>query len=695
MEGAARFEYEGDFKRAAAAYAAVAAGSSGASRDDALLGQARTLARDGRDEEARRALAAAFAGARPPADASTLRFALGRALVAAGDDAAALESLDQYIAAGGALATYAQAERAPLLAALGRLDEAGAAGEAVFATRLPEEKGAVAYTLAHAFEDAGADGAALAWYARVDANGGDGASALARSGGIRRRLGDPAWVQDYATAIARYPGSGDATALLASLDEAGIATSDYTRGLVHYRAFRNDEARAAFERAATAGDNAGSVAYYLGALDERAGENAAAIDTYARAVALDPAGPLADDALWWRGRLLAAAGRYDEAGTTFATLATDYAASSARAPEARFQQGMMLYRAGNHDGASFAWGAIAGSGAPDDERVRAMFWQGRALQATGRDDEANVAFTRVIDAFPDEFYAHRAAAMLGRGAGSTGDLDLAPKAPDWAAIAAWITSRRGVDPETAAPLLENDPRWTIGAALDEAGMHAESMGIYQSMITDNGGEDIVGLYRMLRRFHDEGRTALAARAARTLYRSTPAFRAPHPELLRLSYPPAFGDLAERAAADEGIDPLLLMALMRQESFYDPLAGSIAGALGLTQVIEPTGRAIAGELGIDDFEMSDLYRPALSLRFGAHYIAGQLREFDGNFYHALAAYNGGPGTAANAIESAGDDIDQFVEDLEFDETRLYVRLVVESYVRYRQLYAGAEPHSLPR
>ena len=58
-------------------------------------------------------------------------------------------------------------------------------------------------------------------------------------------------------------------------------------------------------------------------------------------------------------------------------------------------------------------------------------------------------------------------------------------------------------------------------------------------------------------------------------------------------------------------------------------------------------------------------------------------------------NGGPGTADNAIAAAGDDEDLFVEDLEFDETRLYVRRVMENYARYRQLYEGINRPSLPR
>ena len=87
--------------------------------------------------------------------------------------------------------------------------------------------------------------------------------------------------------------------------------------------------------------------------------------------------------------------------------------------------------------------------------------------------------------------------------------------------------------------------------------------------------------------------------------------------------------------------------------------------------------------------------ALSLRFGAKYLSDQLGNFGGDAYRALAAYNGGPGTATSAAKSAGDDEDLFVEDLEFDETRLYVRRVMENYARYRQLYQGVGRPSLPR
>ena len=179
-------------------------------------------------------------------------------------------------------------------------------------------------------------------------------------------------------------------------------------------------------------------------------------------------------------------------------------------------------------------------------------------------------------------------------------------------------------------------------------------------------------------------------------RQPPRGCTPPADLLLVAYPAAFGDLAQDAAKDEDISPLLLLSLVRQESFYDPDAGSGAGALGLTQVVPTTGESIATALGVSNFTADDLFRPNVSLRFGAHYLGAQLSEFDGDVYHAVAAYNGGPGATSDAIAAGGgSDEDLFVEDLEFDETQRYVRLVMQNLARYRQLYAGLDRPSLPK
>lgn len=692
---AAALSYAGEFEAAIDAYAAVVEAAAGEERQQARFAQARLLLRTERYGDARLVLDAYLAAAGATGDASVARFMHASALRSLGDPAGALEGYERHITVGGVLAGYARAEQALVLAESGRTDEARAAADAVMMSTLRVAYIAgFALRIGDAFASAGADVDAFAWYARAQGDGGDTAAAMARGGALKRKAGDPSWVEDYLLVIARSPERSVALSLIDELDAAGVPVSEYLRGVVEYRAGRDGAARATLARAVAAGDYAAEATYYIAAIDERAGGVDAAIDGYAHAVALDPASPLADDALWWRGRLLEGLSRYDEASAGYGELVDGYPQSE-WAGDARFHRGMALFRAGEHQEAASAW-ALIGETSPDEERAKLLFWRGRAEMAAGLPGAQATLETLIAEA-PGDFYALRAEVLLGRNDTSQSAPALSAPPVDWDAIARYIEAQFGFDPRIEATPTPDDPRWAVGAALEDAGMHAESGAVYAAIREDNGGEDLAGLYRITRRFDEEGRTSAAARAATTLRDQldrASATATPPVDVLRVAYPLAYGDLVAEAADGEDLSPLLLLALVRQESFYDPQAGSSAGALGLTQVIEPTGRAIADALGVSAFSVNDLYRPGLSLRFGASYIADQLTAFDGNAYHALAAYNGSPGAALNAIDTAGGDIDLFVEDLEFDETKLYVKLVMENYARYRQLYEGLDRPSLP-
>src|SRR5688500_8215745 len=95
----------------------------------------------------------------------------------------------------------------------------------------------------------------------------------------------------------------------------------------------------------------------------------------------------------------------------------------------------------------------------------------------------------------------------------------------------------------------------------------------------------------------------------------------------------YGAEITAAARRHGIDPALLAGLVRQESNFDPTAGSHAGARGLTQLMPAT----AAGLGV-----TDVTDPLQSLEGGAKYLAQQLATFGGDVTKALAAYNAGPG-----------------------------------------------------
>jgi soluble lytic murein transglycosylase len=148
----------------------------------------------------------------------------------------------------------------------------------------------------------------------------------------------------------------------------------------------------------------------------------------------------------------------------------------------------------------------------------------------------------------------------------------------------------------------------------------------------------------------------------------------------------YKDIVLAAAKQEEIDPLLLFSVIRQESLFEGFVQSSAGARGVMQIIPATGQDIAKNLGWPpNYTDQDLYRPMVSIRLGAHYLAQQRQFLNGDLFAMLAAYNGGPGNSQIWQELAHGDFDLFIELIRFQETRDYVMFIFENYNIYRQLY----------
>ena len=169
-----------------------------------------------------------------------------------------------------------------------------------------------------------------------------------------------------------------------------------------------------------------------------------------------------------------------------------------------------------------------------------------------------------------------------------------------------------------------------------------------------------------------------------------------PQLLPLTvrellYPRFFYEAIADDATKFGADPTMLLSIMREESRFNPRARSEAAARGLLQFIITTARDIGREIGIVDVSPDDLYDPRVIIRLGAKYISTLSGKFDGNRYDIAAAYNAGPHQVAlwqRLAPAAGDDY--FLSSINFDETKHYVRKVMNSYKRYAEIYGGGGP-----
>jgi soluble lytic murein transglycosylase len=143
------------------------------------------------------------------------------------------------------------------------------------------------------------------------------------------------------------------------------------------------------------------------------------------------------------------------------------------------------------------------------------------------------------------------------------------------------------------------------------------------------------------------------------------------------------DIIRQQAAEKGLDPALIAAVIYQESKFRPTARSSSGAIGLMQLTPSTAEGIALRTGGTGFRVSDLTDPSINIRYGTWYLHDLFAKY-GSVRLVLAAYNAGQGNV-DRWRRAGVGV-------QFPETRAYIDRVVHLEEVYReawhsQLYQG--------
>jgi soluble lytic murein transglycosylase len=540
--------------------------------------------------------------------------------------------------------------------------------------------------------------------------------------------------EHFLEAVNRYPQASHAYLALAELVEAGVEVGDYQRGLVDYYAGAYWPAIQAFYRYIEHNlDHKGDPYYYialaylavgsyesamsafdvllesypaskyfgqawLGKAEAFAsqGRHDKAVSTYQEFARLYPSHELAEEALWQAASLSEADRDYDKAARGYLDLQSRYPQGK-YAATALFRAGLCYYRLGEGEKAIEAWQELLDTYKESDLRAQTLFWAGKALLKLGEAGQAGTYFKRAASADPEGYYGLRAIELsqpisLGldcqiRVIDETAEQE---EADAW--LATWVEGmgHNNDDLESLSPPLEEYLRFQRGEELLAVGLLEEG-GEELDVLRKGLLTDPVALYQLALAFRERGVYRLSILCAKRLILLSPAEsvnQAPR-FLQRLVYPLYFDDLVLAEAQANDLDPLLLFALIYQESLFEGWATSRAGAQGLTQVIPPTGEWIALQLHWPDYQAVHLYRPYLNVKFGAWYLARQLRDFENNLLAALAAYNGGPGNAARWLELAGGDDDLFVESISKAESKLYVKRVYEHYAKYRELYGAVK------
>ena len=678
-------------------------------RATATLDQVRLLLRLDEVTEAEARLLRLDPATLPASQQAVAWLLRGRIAAALGDTAAALDAFDVYLRADGAAAGYALLQRARLLTAIDPEAALRAyAGVLSDPLRLDLYEQSALLESGVLLENAGRDEEARARYqtlADVSPWASDDAFALHRLGALALAQEDTATAMDaWLRLLREFPWDQRAGLAYDDLVGIGTAVDAPSAGRLLYRQGRSEEAEAVLSealRADLAVEEAAVALYFLGAIAEDAGRTEEAVSSYLTAANLDPSGVLTDDALWWAARLLEERGQFNLAGILYDRLSA-VAPMSEFSERAQILAALMPYLSGDLARAALRFHSLALSASGETARQTASLWEGKILDALGNPVAAAAAYSTAERINPAAYVGLRAASLLSGQPPAPNSQTAPPVAVPEASAGnaaaetrlteAWLTERIGPEPADTDETLQAAPHWRAALDLQAAGLVTAAGAQFSAHLEEASAEPWL-LYRSAQALSNLSH--LRIEAAELLLQRVSGERVQAPqELLEWAYPLTYTDLAGPEPSGESLDPLLLAALIRQESRFNPDAGSVAGALGLTQVIPATGGDIAAQLGENPFDPRSLFRPEQSVRYGAFYLQQQLRAFDGALGVALAAYNGGPG---NANRWAGGDPtidpDLFYERITFAETRLYLRTVQENYAWYRFLYRDASQPAL--
>ena len=664
------------------------------------------------------------------ADRPAATFWLARAKDGLGDRAGALEAYQDYLSLDDTLKAYVSDLIADAYLALGDSVAAIEAYETALLGTAPADKViSIRERLADAYMAAGNLDAAIAQYDAVGAVTDDADTlgrmdylagyALIMSGRVDEGIAR------YYHAIETYPSAYDSYLALVELVDAGYKVDDFTRGIVDYYAGACLPAINAFYRHFEAdplghpadghwyaakcyvdmGENTAALAELQVLLDTHpneplwddawlemarvqvlTGDTAGALETYLELADNYPQSSATPNALWRAAALKEQAEAWLEAHDLYRRLATDYPAG-VDAAEALFRAGLMAYRAGESGMAAQNWAAVAADYSSSDWAAPSLIWVLRTLPA----EEAADYQTQAAALPQTSYYAIRASDLVSdvvpfqppeQITWPTSPDEGRPEAEEW--LQEWLGSE--IDLATLTPAIAADPRWERGRKLWQLGLTAEALLELNGLRADLA-TDALSSYQLALAFRDLGiyrSSILAANAVIWLSPADTPLDAPR-FVARLAYPTYYLELIEQSAAEFGVDPLLVLAMIRQESLFESVARSWASAHGLMQVIPSTGEYIAGKLGVTGFESQDLYRPVVSVRFGSFYLAEQMDLFDNDPYAALSAYNAGPGNAGRWYDTAGGNPDLYLEIITLSEPRRYIQSIYTHYTYYRVLY----------
>ena len=364
---------------------------------------------------------------------------------------------------------------------------------------------------------------------------------------------------------------------------------------------------------------------------------------------------------WYRGSLLAENGLWEESIPYFQETVRRYPSNST-VDDAQFYICLGLMKTGRTAEAIEAFGDFNARWTQSVYRPGSRYWYGFLKMETG-DESGRGVLERLIADKPESLPAEFAREYLG----------LPSWQPEYISepLGAWMA--RNGKPEAEPPA----SAWN-GLILLKADCRAWALDLFSQAEEEAGDVYRLAPFYLAHDVWERGPSA-AWRIWSLEDDNRPL------DLWRLRYPAAWADEVTETAESFSMDPLLLWAIMKQESAFQPNCFSTAGARGLIQMIPSTSEYVAIEHGwVESYSPDILYDPATSILYGTACISGYGSSFNWDIPGTLAGYNGGP---HNAVRWGWEDssTQEFFSRITYNETKKYVEIVSHNYLIYKHVW----------
>ncbi len=327
----------------------------------------------------------------------------------------------------------------------------------------------------------------------------------------------------------------------------------------------------------------------------------------------------------------------------------------------------------------------------------AVYWMGRCCEKLGDSRSALLMYRRAATLANQSYYGQRAQQAAANVNPEGRKVGAASQDPNLQRVLRTLETTR------VRPVVIEEPAGPAALAIERArqlvsaGLTEEALEELRASAERYPAETAIPY--VAARIHEKRGDLFSV--IRVLYRAMPDYALmPATSLPReirdMLFPVRHLDLVYVHAAATGLEPSLVLAIIRQESAFKEDARSSAGARGLMQVLPSTGRRLARQAGLRSYSAARLYQPATNINIGIRHLSALLQMFGGNTELALAGYNAGETRVQRWQKQFGDDdMALFVEQVPFTETREYLKQVLTNHAHYRAILesngsAGQQP-----